>query len=146
MWVLLLDGDRCTGWGILHTVALPHYNFPELEDLYIAPELRNRGHGGFLLAEIEALARDRGLKGVSLGVNPDENPDARRFYERHGYRHDGGGRRLDGVYDGHEDWTIGMEKTLEAGCYTWIPHHSKGASHSSCRPKPKPGSRGCSSM
>ena len=111
-WVLLRAGDRFIGWAILQSHIAPHYNYPELEDLYIHPEFRNRGYGTFLIGEIEKLARERGMKGLSLGVNPDDNSDARRLYERLGYRHDGGEKRLDGVYGEYEDWTIGLEKEL----------------------------------
>ncbi|MBT4501092.1 MAG: GNAT family N-acetyltransferase [Gemmatimonadetes bacterium] len=112
IWILLRADEEFVGWGILHTQTDPHYNYPELEDLYIRLDCRNRSYGTFLVARIEEVARKRGLKGISLGVNPDDNPDARRFYERLGYRHDGGEKRLDGIYGEYEDWTIGMEKKL----------------------------------
>lgn len=56
-----------------------------LDELYVAPEQRGRGIGSTLLAAVEALALRLG--GELLEINVDgEDIDARRFYERHGYR------------------------------------------------------------
>jgi ribosomal protein S18 acetylase RimI-like enzyme len=67
-----------------------------LEDLLVLQERRNQGVGTALLLEAENLVRERGQSHVSLGVGVD-NPNARRLYERLGYRdaglapvHDGG--------------------------------------------------------
>jgi GNAT superfamily N-acetyltransferase len=54
-----------------------------LEGLWVAAELRGRGHGGRLLAAAEAVARTRGCHGVWLGTFDFQ---ARSFYEQHGYR------------------------------------------------------------
>jgi len=51
----------------------------------VFPCLRNRGIGAQLLASAEGLLHSQGFTGVELGVEKD-NPAARRFYERHGYR------------------------------------------------------------
>ena len=49
---------------------------------------------------------------MGLAVNQTENPRAVKFYQRLGYKHDGGEKYLDGIYDGMEDWVIDMEKEL----------------------------------
>jgi len=49
------------------------------------PDERGRGHGTRLLALAEELARDAGLKGLSIIV-ADNNDGALRLYERAGYR------------------------------------------------------------
>jgi ribosomal protein S18 acetylase RimI-like enzyme len=56
-----------------------------IECLSVAPTFRNRGIGGLLLAEAERLAKRAGYRKCSLGVF-FSNPDARRLYERTGYR------------------------------------------------------------
>ncbi|HEX8121350.1 MAG TPA: GNAT family N-acetyltransferase [Solirubrobacteraceae bacterium] len=54
-----------------------------LEELYVKPDLRNRGLGTELLHAAFALARDHGSQ--TFEINVDEvDADARRFYERHG--------------------------------------------------------------
>ena len=54
-----------------------------LVELQVAPELRNRGIGAFLLARVEEHALEHGAAHVSLTTAAD-NP-ARRLYERNGY-------------------------------------------------------------
>jgi len=54
-----------------------------IDGLWIAEGLRGRGLGGRVLAMAEALAFERGCKGSWLGTFDFQ---ARRFYERHGYR------------------------------------------------------------
>lgn len=51
----------------------------------VFPPLQNLGIGRELLAAAEAVIRARGLARAELGVER-ANPDARRFYERAGYR------------------------------------------------------------
>lgn len=55
-----------------------------LDELYVAPHLRDRGLGSALLATVEDVTRQHG--GQLLEINVDGgDTDARRFYERHGY-------------------------------------------------------------
>jgi ribosomal protein S18 acetylase RimI-like enzyme len=51
----------------------------------VFPLLQNRGIGARLIAAAERVLRERGFTGVELGVEKD-NPGAKRFYERQGYR------------------------------------------------------------
>ncbi len=51
----------------------------------VAPEARGRGIGTVLLAEAEAIARERGHASLALSVVA-ENVDAVRLYERIGFR------------------------------------------------------------
>jgi ribosomal protein S18 acetylase RimI-like enzyme len=65
-----------------------HQEFAGLLHLFafdVAEPFRNRGIGTQLVAAIESAARDKGLTGVYLEVNV-ENQDAIRLYERLGFR------------------------------------------------------------
>ena len=55
-----------------------------LDEVYVEPEMRGRGHGTALLKATEALALERGVALMEINVD-GEDTDARRFYERHGY-------------------------------------------------------------
>jgi GNAT superfamily N-acetyltransferase len=56
-----------------------------LDELYVVPERRGHGIGTLLLKAAEQECVRRG--GRLLEINVDgEDSDARRFYERHGYR------------------------------------------------------------
>ncbi|MBW3623949.1 MAG: GNAT family N-acetyltransferase [Armatimonadetes bacterium] len=54
----------------------------------VFPFLQGRKVGSRLMEAAEQLLRNRGYRAVELGVEKD-NPDARRFYERLGYRESG---------------------------------------------------------
>ena len=58
---------------------------PVLNHLEVTPWLRRRGIGTALIRAGETAARERGHDVLTLGVGLD-NPDARRLYERLGYR------------------------------------------------------------
>jgi GNAT superfamily N-acetyltransferase len=55
-----------------------------LDELYVAPDHRSQGLGSAMLAEVEAIVRERGGELVEIDVDGVDH-DARRFYERHGY-------------------------------------------------------------
>jgi GNAT superfamily N-acetyltransferase len=55
-----------------------------LEEIYLAPQARNRGLGGEYLAWVLKEYEDT-AKRFRLEVCP-ANPEARRLYERHGFR------------------------------------------------------------
>ena len=62
-----------------------HLRLPEIQDMFVLPELRERGIGTTLVHAAEQAARDRGWERISLSVSRDGNPAARRLYERLGY-------------------------------------------------------------
>lgn len=91
---LVLVALRTFGVGIVSVlgrararqrVDIPHpKESHHIEELDVDPSYRGRGIGGALLDEVEAQARNAGLRMMSLNtttVNP-----ARRLYERHGFR------------------------------------------------------------
>jgi ribosomal protein S18 acetylase RimI-like enzyme len=82
---------RPLGWVMLHWGVAAHApaawkgKHLHLEQLQVLEEHRNRGIGSALLLAAERAAAHRGREFVSLGVGVD-NRDARRLYERLGYR------------------------------------------------------------
>jgi ribosomal protein S18 acetylase RimI-like enzyme len=60
-----------------------------LEELYVVPGRRGQGIGGALMREAMALARERGAGRMDINVD-EEDVDARRFYERLGFRNHSG--------------------------------------------------------
>lgn len=85
--VLLADEPaEPTGFAFLTLRPTPYYDGPlaQLEELYVKPELRDRGIGTALLLAAVDLVRSRG--GGEMHINVDEvDGDTRRFYERHGF-------------------------------------------------------------
>jgi len=113
IWLLLKQDDAIIGWCVVvWSGKQTHPEYPDMQDLFVRSEHRNRGHGSRLISEIEKMAKNLGYKRLGLAVNPDDNPSARRLYERLGYCHDGEAKYLDGVYGSYEDWVIDMEKEL----------------------------------
>lgn len=58
---------------------------PTVWAVRVMPWFQGAGLGAKLLEELERLARGRGLAALEVGVETD-NPAARRFYERLGWR------------------------------------------------------------
>ncbi len=73
IWVAELDGVAA-GWGAIRG--------GRLEGLYTAPEFAGRGVGAGLLARLEGLMRERGVREVSA----EASSNARNFYLQRGYR------------------------------------------------------------
>ena len=71
----------------------------ELYAIYVLPTAWGNGAGRALMAELVARLRGDGFREALLWVLED-NPRARRFYERAGWRLDGG--RLEGTHLGTE--------------------------------------------
>jgi GNAT superfamily N-acetyltransferase len=63
-----------------------------ITSLHVLPHLRGRGYGRILIDHVCAEFQRRGFAEVTLWVL-EENRDARRFYEKHGFHLDGGTRR-----------------------------------------------------
>ncbi|MEZ5211333.1 MULTISPECIES: GNAT family N-acetyltransferase [unclassified Gordonia (in: high G+C Gram-positive bacteria)] len=84
--VLAESAGAATGFGTVTLRPTIYYDGPlaVLDELYVAPALRDRGIGSELLnAVIDEVRRRRG---GGLHINVDEiDHDTRRFYERHGF-------------------------------------------------------------
>jgi ribosomal protein S18 acetylase RimI-like enzyme len=81
----------------------------EVEAIYVAPEAWGTGAGPALLAAGEEALRTRGYDEALLWVI-EENPRARRFYEKSGWSTDGG--RKTWPRFGAEPWVVRYRKRL----------------------------------
>jgi ribosomal protein S18 acetylase RimI-like enzyme len=79
------DEDRPIGKLHLDYAAYASERVALLLAAGVAPSLQRRGIGTQLMHAAEDAARERGLHTIELGVE-DHNPDARRLYNRLGYR------------------------------------------------------------
>jgi len=75
-WLAEIDGEA-VGWGAIRG--------DYLEGLYTAPDCAGRGVGTGLLAMLEGLMRERGVR----EVRAEASSNARDFYLRRGYRANG---------------------------------------------------------
>lgn len=85
--VLLAEqGGEAVGFAFLTLRPTPYHDglLGQLEELYVAPSLRDRGIGTALLTTATRQVRAKGV--AEIHINVDEvDTDTRRFYERHGY-------------------------------------------------------------
>jgi GNAT superfamily N-acetyltransferase len=85
--VALLVGEPAVGVALLTLRPNVWYVGPVglLDELYVAPGRRGQGLGSELLRLAEQVILARGGELLEINVDGDDL-DARRFYERHGYR------------------------------------------------------------
>ena len=99
--VVVLAGEGAAAVGVAVVTLRPNVwsDGPVglLDELYVAPAMRNQRIGSALLAGVEAVVRERGGELLEIQVD-GEDTDARRFYERHGYRCVEPGRAEAAVY------------------------------------------------
>ena len=62
-----------------------HLGVPEIQDVFVLPLDRRRGIATRLTRAAEDEARAEGWDRISLSVSRDDNPDARRLYDKLGY-------------------------------------------------------------
>jgi ribosomal protein S18 acetylase RimI-like enzyme len=89
--LVALRGDQPVGYAVVRVEDRPDpvwatgERYVELTSLSVAPGERDRGIGTRLLDEVERRLWDMGVTGLVIGVDA-VNEDARRFYERRGFR------------------------------------------------------------
>jgi tRNA (guanine37-N1)-methyltransferase len=69
--------------------AVPERPTAELSKCYVLPEHHRSGAAAALMTATLDVARDRGVPGIWLGVN-GQNERAKRFYRKHGFERVGG--------------------------------------------------------
>ena len=79
--------DAPVGLAIATLRPTPYSDGPlaQLEELYVRPALRGGGIGTALLTAVIRIVREHGAEELHIGVD-EVDVDARRFYERHGFR------------------------------------------------------------
>jgi GNAT superfamily N-acetyltransferase len=80
--VVAIEGPAPVGCGGL---LFGDDGIAEVKRVYVAPSHRRRGLGARIMAELERLAAARGIRELRLDTR-DDVVDARRLYERIGYR------------------------------------------------------------
>lgn len=108
--VALLNGEIIGHFSIDYA----RLTYPHAGSLVVREDLRNKGYGSGIIEEIEKRIREKGYSKVGISVNPDNNKDAKRLYERLGYKQVSKDKYLDYVdpIDGAEDWVVDLEKEL----------------------------------
>lgn len=91
--VAVLAGDPAVGVALVTLRPNVWYDGPVglLDELYVVPDRRGGGVGTALLQAAERVVTQRGGEVLEVNVDGDD-VDARRFYERHGYRNSDPGR------------------------------------------------------
>lgn len=83
------EGIDIVGYAFLVLAKLPFWNpryVPQLVDLQVREDCRDRGYGTALVHASEDYLRDRGDTMLYLAVDPDANPRALALYRRLGFQ------------------------------------------------------------
>jgi GNAT superfamily N-acetyltransferase len=83
-YLIAWEGDRPVGHAHI-AWDVTHLGFPEIQDVFVLPELRRRGIASQLTHAAEDEARRRGWDRISLSVSQEGNPEATRLYAKLGY-------------------------------------------------------------
>jgi GNAT superfamily N-acetyltransferase len=83
-YLIAWDGDQPVGHAHIAWSGT-HLGLPEIQDVFVLPELRRRGIATQLTEAAEELARARGCSRISLSVSERSNEAASRLYAKLGY-------------------------------------------------------------
>lgn len=93
--VTKVDGKFCGYVTLKYQSEYPTFSqnrIPEISDLNVLPEFRNKGIGTCLIKECEKLANERGCLNIGIGVGMTADyANAQRLYVQLGYIPDGQG-------------------------------------------------------
>lgn len=94
--ILAFQGSSLVGYA--HLNFFPQYapfvrlNIPEIQDIFVHPDLRRQGIGEQIIAACEAEARHLSFTDIGIGVGVlGHFGSAQRLYHRMGYMPDGNG-------------------------------------------------------
>src|SRR5277367_6719774 len=94
-WVAATGGRPCGYLLAVYMFSLEHGGLmAEIDEIFVAPEVRSQGLGSLLVAHAERHLAERGLVHLQLQLGLD-NERGRLFYERHGFRRRAGYELLD---------------------------------------------------
>ncbi|WP_127473741.1 GNAT family N-acetyltransferase [Microbacterium sulfonylureivorans] len=84
--VAYLTGEPAVGVALITLRSNVWYDGPValLDELYVAPAHRGRGLGTAIILRLFQDAVDFGVSAIEINVD-EEDVDAQRFYERHGF-------------------------------------------------------------
>jgi ribosomal protein S18 acetylase RimI-like enzyme len=89
-YLLALLDNRPVGFGVIYFRGDPMWDRPDqvplIMDLWVAENVRRRGIGRRLAADLESAARARGFPCVYLQVRAERNPHVIEMYQRMGYQ------------------------------------------------------------
>jgi GNAT superfamily N-acetyltransferase len=83
-YLIAWEGDRPVGHAHIAWDGT-HLGLPEIQDVFVLPELRRRGIASQLTHAAEDEARRRGWDRISLSVSRSDNPSAAQLYAKLGY-------------------------------------------------------------
>lgn len=84
--ILIADDPDPVGFALITLRPSAYYDGPvaSLDELYVAPDRRGHGLGTQMMELLLQCMRDRCCGEVQINVD-EEDRDARRFYETHGF-------------------------------------------------------------
>ena len=85
--IAYLIGEPAVGVAVVTLRSNVWYDGPValLDELYVAPPLRGQGLGSAIIQRMLTDAANLGVSAIEINVD-QEDVDAQRFYERHGFR------------------------------------------------------------
>jgi GNAT superfamily N-acetyltransferase len=94
--IALLAGDPAVGVALLTLRSNVWFDgrVAVLDELYVRPDVRDRGIGTALLHRAVDLVRERGGRLLEAYVDEDGSGARERFYERHGFTNQSDGQRM----------------------------------------------------
>ncbi len=83
----IIAGEPAVAVGLFTVRANVWYegSVASLDELYVVPQLRNRGIGTAIIDLLHRHARQTRIEAIEINVVDEAEIDTQRFYDRHGY-------------------------------------------------------------